>query len=118
MILLNMILLVNNISNLNGLRSKTTLNYRMMVKRYPNLKEEVGGLIPAYEISSLHDGKLVKCRLPPMLWRWHVNLLSLNFILFKKKLSGSNAAYQQNLMNLLYSFFLVVYIVSSIQPKP
>jgi hypothetical protein len=24
-------------------RSKTTLNYRMMVERYPNLKEEVGG---------------------------------------------------------------------------
>jgi hypothetical protein len=33
--------------------SKTTLNYRMMLERYPNLKEEVGGLIPNYEISSL-----------------------------------------------------------------
>jgi hypothetical protein len=35
-----------------------TLNYRMMVERYPNLKEKVGGLIPGYEISSLPDGKL------------------------------------------------------------
>jgi hypothetical protein len=37
-----------------------TLNYRMMVKRYPNLKEEVGGPIPSCEISSLLDGKLVR----------------------------------------------------------
>jgi hypothetical protein len=32
----------------------------MMVRRYPNLKEEVHGLIPGYEISSLPDGKLAK----------------------------------------------------------
>jgi hypothetical protein len=32
----------------------------MMVERYPNLKEEVGGLIPGYEISSLFDGKLAR----------------------------------------------------------
>ena len=37
---------------------KTTLNYRMMVERYSNLKEEVGSSNPGYEISSLHDGKL------------------------------------------------------------
>jgi hypothetical protein len=36
-----------------------TLNYRMMVERYPNLKEEIGGSIPSYEISSLLDIKLV-----------------------------------------------------------
>ena len=36
------------------------LNYQMMVERYPNLKDEVGGSIPGYEISSLLDGKLVK----------------------------------------------------------
>jgi hypothetical protein len=30
----------------------------MMLERYPNLKEEVGGSIPDCEISSLHDGKL------------------------------------------------------------
>ena len=29
----------------------------MMVERYPNLEEEVGGLIPDYEISSLLDQK-------------------------------------------------------------
>jgi hypothetical protein len=29
-----------------------------MLERYPNLKEEVGGLISGCEISSLHDGKL------------------------------------------------------------
>ena len=36
--------------------SETTLNYRMMVEGYPNLKEEVGGSNPDCEISSLHDG--------------------------------------------------------------
>jgi hypothetical protein len=34
-----------------------TLNYWMMVERYPNLKEEVGSLKPDYEIFSLR-GKL------------------------------------------------------------
>ena len=43
-----------------GNRSKTTLNYWMMVERYPNLKEEVGGSIPGSEISSLLDRKLAK----------------------------------------------------------
>ena len=38
--------------------SKTTLNYWKMVERYPNLKEEVGGSIPEYEISSPLDRKL------------------------------------------------------------
>jgi hypothetical protein len=38
-----------------------TLNYRMtMMERYPNLKEEVGGSIPGYEISSLSDEKLAR----------------------------------------------------------
>jgi hypothetical protein len=36
-----------------------TLNYMMMVERYPNLKEEVDGSMPGYEISSLLDRKLV-----------------------------------------------------------
>jgi hypothetical protein len=40
--------------------SKTTLNYQMMVERYPNLKEEVGGSDPGFEISSLADGKLAR----------------------------------------------------------
>ena len=35
-----------------------TLNYWMMEERYPNLKEEVGGLIPGCEISSLLDKNL------------------------------------------------------------
>jgi hypothetical protein len=35
-----------------------TLNYRIMVERNPNLKEEVGSLIPGCEISSLPDGKI------------------------------------------------------------
>ena len=30
---------------------------RMMLERYPNLKEEVGGSNPGCEISSLLDGK-------------------------------------------------------------
>ena len=40
--------------------SKTTLNYQMMVERYPNLKEEVGGSNSGQKISSLLDGKLAK----------------------------------------------------------
>jgi hypothetical protein len=43
-----------------GIRSKMTLNYRMMVERYPNPKEEVGGSNPGCEISSLPDGKLAR----------------------------------------------------------
>jgi hypothetical protein len=34
-----------------------TLNYWMMVERYPNPKKEVGGLISGCEISSLLDRK-------------------------------------------------------------
>ena len=43
-----------------------TLNYWIMMERYPNLKEEVGGSIPGYEISSLLDRKtcqVVNCLL-------------------------------------------------------
>jgi hypothetical protein len=40
--------------------SKMVLNYRMMVERYPNLKEGVGGSNPGCEISSLLDGKLAR----------------------------------------------------------
>ena len=36
-----------------------TLNYHMMVERYSNLKEEIGGSNPGCEISSLLNGKLV-----------------------------------------------------------
>ena len=32
-----------------------TLNFWMMVERYPNLKEDVGGSIPGCDISSLLD---------------------------------------------------------------
>ena len=39
---------------------KYALNYYMMVKRYRNLKEEVGGSIPGCEIFSLLDIKLVR----------------------------------------------------------
>ena len=37
---------------------ETTLNYWMMVERYPNLKEEDDGSVPGCEISSLLDRKL------------------------------------------------------------
>ena len=43
--------------------SVMTLNYWMMVERYPNLKEKVGGSIPGCEISSLLDKNLaLACR--------------------------------------------------------
>ena len=56
--------------------SEMTLNYRMMVERYPNLKEEVGSSNPGCEISPLPYGNLLGGQLPHVLWRWHVNLLS------------------------------------------
>ena len=51
-------------------RSESTLNDWMMVEKYPNLKEEVGGWVPGYEISSLLDkilsgGQLPHVLLPP-----------------------------------------------------
>ena len=49
-----------------SLWSKATLNYWMMVERYPNLKEEVGGSIPAVK-SPLYLTET---------WRWFVSLLS------------------------------------------
>jgi hypothetical protein len=49
--------------------SEMTLNYRMMVERYPNLKEEVGDSNPGCEISSLPDKNLPGCQLPHVLWR-------------------------------------------------
>jgi hypothetical protein len=39
-------------------RFEMTLSYWMMVERYPNLKEEIGGSIPSWEISSLLDKKI------------------------------------------------------------
>ena len=46
--------------------SETTLNYWMMVERYPNPKEEVGSSIPSYETYSQLDKKtcqVVNCLL-------------------------------------------------------
>ena len=67
--------MIVHVSNLGEIWSKMTLNYWMMVDKYPNLKEEVGDLIPNYEISSLLDKNLPCGQLPPMLWRSHVGLL-------------------------------------------
>ena len=44
---------------------KMTVNYSMMVERYPNLKEEVGGSIPDYEVLSQLDRSLPDGQLPP-----------------------------------------------------
>jgi hypothetical protein len=44
-----------------------TLNYWMMVERYPNLKKEVTVQFPGCEISSLPDGNLPGGRLLPVL---------------------------------------------------
>ena len=52
----------------NTFGSETTLNYWKMVrKRYPNLNEEVGGLIPGHETSSPLDRFLPGGRLPYVL---------------------------------------------------
>jgi hypothetical protein len=39
---------------------KSDLNYRTMVERNPDLKEEIGGFIPGYDISSLLDEELAR----------------------------------------------------------
>jgi hypothetical protein len=46
-----------------------------MVEGYPNLKEEVGGSILDYKISSLLDKKLAGWSTTSCAWRWHVSLL-------------------------------------------
>ena len=61
----------------------------MMMERYPNLNEEVGGAIPGCEISSLLDRNLPCSQLPPMLGHWHVELLSLKRKRKKKKTVGT-----------------------------
>ena len=53
-----------------------TLNYRVMVEGYPNLKEEVGGSNPGCEISSLLDKKLVRWSIASCAWHWPIGLLS------------------------------------------
>ena len=47
--------------------SEATLNYWMMVERYPNLKEEVGDSITGCEFSSLLDKNLPDGQLPLVL---------------------------------------------------
>ena len=64
--------------NISIVWSMTTLNYWMMVERYPNLKEEVGGLIPGCETSSILDINLPGGQLPHVLWQWLVGLMSQN----------------------------------------
>ena len=63
-------------SRFNTFGSETTLNCWMMVERYPNLNEEVDCSIPGYGISSILDRNLPGGRLPHVVWRWPVGLLS------------------------------------------
>jgi hypothetical protein len=58
-----------------------TLNYWMMVKRYPNLKKEVGGSIPDCEISSVLDRKT--CHVVSCFMCFNVGLLT--FCLKKRR---------------------------------
>ena len=48
----------------------------MMVERYQNLKEKVGGSKPRCEISSLLDRNLPGGQLPLVHWRWPTGPLS------------------------------------------
>ena len=43
------------------------MNYRVMVERYPNLKEEVGSSVPNCEISSLLGERLARASCALML---------------------------------------------------
>ena len=53
--------------------------WMMMMERYSNLKEEVGGLIPGCEISPLLDINLWGGQLPHVLSCWPIDLLSQNY---------------------------------------
>ena len=79
------------------LGSKMTLNYRVMVEGYPNLKEEVGGSNPSCEISFLLDGKLVRWSTASCAWRWPVGLLSQK----KKNLERDHTYFGWNIFVLL-----------------
>ena len=46
----------SHVSTCNWLRSETTLNYQMTVKRYPKPNSMVGSSIPNIETFSLLDG--------------------------------------------------------------
>ena len=51
---------ISRVSTLCDSWSEMTLNYQMMVEKYPNLKEEVGGSIPDCKIFSLLEEKYAK----------------------------------------------------------
>ena len=55
---------------------ETTVNYWMMMERYPYLMQKVGGLIFGCEIPSLFDKDLSGGQLPFVLWCWPVGFLS------------------------------------------
>jgi hypothetical protein len=59
--------------------SEMTLNYRMMVERYPNLKKEEKRLAIRFMAVKSHlymTENLQGGQLPPMLRCWHAGLLS------------------------------------------
>ena len=56
--------------------STTTLNYWMMVERYPNSRKNLAVQFPTVR-SPLYLTENLSCgQLPPVLWRWHAGLLS------------------------------------------
>jgi hypothetical protein len=74
-----------------------TLNHRMMLERYPNLKEEVGGLVPGCEISSSLDRKnLLGGQLPHVLWLQSIGLLSQIVSSKEKKVTLTHAPITPN----------------------
>ena len=56
--------------------SETTLNYRIMVERYPNLKEEVDGSNLVVKSLLFMTKNLSDGQLPNVLWRWPVGIQS------------------------------------------
>ena len=64
--------------------SETTLNYRIMLERYPSLKEKVGDSIPGCKISPLLDKNLRGSLLPL------VPEAGLSTFCLKKNIKGHN----------------------------
>ena len=77
--------------------SKMSLNYWMMVERYPNLKAKVGGSNPSCEISSLLAGNLPSDQLHLVLWHWHVSLMSYKILKKMRRAYGVTSRERKNL---------------------
>ena len=82
----------------------------MMVERFPNLKEEVGSSNPGYEISSLLDRYFPGGQLPPVLWRWPIDLLSPTYMYILVVLTHVPGAQKKFIKDIKYKIHIAICI--------